>query len=104
MEVVNGVNQEEKLRKAILKKALGYDAEEVVEEYATVDEEVKLSKRKVTKKHYPPDLSAIKLIMESIDDPILKTYQGMSKRELLQEKKKLLELLEKENGNQKNKD
>ena len=50
---------------ALIKKALGYDAVEVVEEYVSCDEgEIKLSKKKVTKKNVPPDLSAIKILME----------------------------------------
>lgn len=93
----------EKLKKAILKKALGYDAEEVVEEFALSgsqdDSDVKLNKRKITKKHYPPDLSAIKWMMEYMDEPLIKTYEQMSKEELIQEKIKLLEMLEEEDGN-----
>lgn len=91
----------EKLKKAMLKKALGYDAEEVVEEFSLAgeDNDVKLNKRKVTKKHYPPDLSAIKWVMEYMEEPDLKKYQQMNKEELLKEKVKLLEMLEEMNGN-----
>lgn len=91
----------------MLKKALGYDAEEVVEEFALgsgEDSEVKLNKRKITKKHYPPDLSAIKWMMEYMDEPLMKTYEQMSKEELIQEKMKLLEMLEEESGNKTSKD
>lgn len=97
----------EKLKKAMLKKALGYDAEEVVEEFALGSgegSEVKLNKRKITKKHYPPDLSAIKWMMEYMDEPLMKTYEQMSKEELIQEKMKLLEMLEEESGNKTSKD
>lgn len=84
-----------------MKKALGYDAEEVVEEFSLADKEdtdVKLNKRKVTKKHYPPDLSAIKWMMEYFDDPVVKTYETMSKEELIEEKIKLLKMLEEMHG------
>ena len=38
-----------RINSALLKKALGFDAKEIVEEYATgEDGEVKLSKKKVT--------------------------------------------------------
>ena len=43
------MNDEDKIRKALLKKALGYSADEVVEEYALDDGEEKLVKKKVTK-------------------------------------------------------
>ena len=46
---------------AILRKAVGYDVQEVVEEYSGENE---LLKRKVSSKHIPPDMSAIKTILE----------------------------------------
>ena len=55
----------EEIRKALLKKALGFSSDEVVEEY-TLDKngnEV-LNRRKVTKKYNPPDISAVKILME----------------------------------------
>lgn len=101
MEVKKNVSKIEKLKEAMMKKALGYDAEEVIEEFAPSGEEdaqVKLNKRKVTTKHYPPDLSAIKWILEYMDEPILKTYENMTKEELIEEKIKLLKMLEEERG------
>ncbi len=77
------------LKKALVKKALGYDAEEVVEEYVGDDEGVKLSKRKVTVKNYPPDLSAIKLLMTDDKSPV----ETMTDEELKEEKNRLLKLL-----------
>lgn len=76
------------LKKALVKKALGYDAEEIVEEYVGDDEGVKLSKRKITKKNYPPDVTAIKMLL-SDEKPI----ENLSDEELAQEKRRLLELL-----------
>lgn len=46
---------------AILRKAVGYDVQEVVEEYSGENE---LLKRKVTGKHIPPDMTAIKTVLE----------------------------------------
>ncbi len=51
----------EDVEKAIVRKALGYEAEEVVEEF---DRENVLIRRKVTTKHYPPDMSAVKVMAE----------------------------------------
>jgi len=56
------------LRTSILKKALGYDVDEVCEEYALEDDNLKLIKRKVNKKHIPPDYLAFKVLCEYFDD------------------------------------
>lgn len=56
---------DEELKKALYKKAIGYTAKEVVEEYG--GEEGNLVKKKVSKKHVPPDMSAIKALMELQD-------------------------------------
>ena len=59
------MEDEEKIKKALLKKALGYNADEVIEEYSFDEEgQIKLSKKKVTKKHYSPDISAMKVLFE----------------------------------------
>ena len=54
----------DKIKEAILKVALGYSLEEVTEEYDAKDSELRLVKRKETKKDVPPDLKAAKLLME----------------------------------------
>ena len=78
------------LKDALIKKALGYDATEVVEEYVSGEEgEIKLAKKKVTKKNVPPDLTALKILMEEGDDCV----ESMSDEELEKEKIRLLELL-----------
>ncbi len=70
---------------AILRKAVGYDVQEVVEEYSGENE---LLKRKVSSKHMPPDMTAIKTVLE------LKGQENdlakMSDEELIQLKTKLL--------------
>ena len=61
-KVVKGMNEEE-IKQALLKKALGYESDEIVEEYST-DEKGNsfLCKRKITKKFTPPDISALKIV------------------------------------------
>lgn len=88
------MEDEDKIRKALLKKALGYNADEVIEEYTFDDEgQIKLSKKKVTKKHFSPDISAVKVLLERY----YKTYEDkvseMSDEELLLEKERLEEIL-----------
>ncbi|MBE7061225.1 MAG: hypothetical protein E7382_01650 [Clostridiales bacterium] len=77
-------------KEALIKKALGYDATEVVEEYVSSEEgEVKLTKKKVTKKNVPPDITAIKILLEDNQTSI----EDMSDEELEREKTRLLKLL-----------
>ena len=79
------------IKQALIKKALGYDAKEVVEEYVQKEDgEVQLTKRKVTTKSVPPDVSALKLL---IDDDATKPVAEMTDEELHQEKARLLKLL-----------
>lgn len=87
---------EKELNKALYKRAVGYEANEVVEEY-NIDENGNqvLNKRKVTKKHISPDLSAAKLLLEKFSDSSNDAIKNMTDEELYQEKLKLLELLEK---------
>lgn len=55
----------ERLEDALLKVALGYQVAEVTEEFAEVDGQLKLTKRKKTKKDVPPDLKAVQLLLSS---------------------------------------
>ncbi len=82
--------KQEDLKSALLKKALGFSSDEVVEEYS-VDEQGKsvLSKRKVTKKFNPPDLNALKMLLEEKQDD----FSQMTDGQLLAEKTRLLQEL-----------
>ena len=81
----------EQFKDALIKKALGYDATEVVEEYSTDDQgEVKLVKKKVTTKNVPPDISALKILLEDGNEvPITE----LTDEQLEGEKQRLLNLL-----------
>jgi hypothetical protein len=79
----------EELESALLKKALGYLSTEITEEYSTIEGEIKLSKKKVTKKRVPPDLIAIKLLLDNKSDNI----ESMSDEDLEKEKARLTQLL-----------
>ncbi len=79
--------EEEKLNAAILKVALGYQVAEVVEEFAEVDGELKLTKRKRTKKDVPPDLKAVQLLLSGNTETGL---EALSDEELQAEKERLL--------------
>nr|MBR6777772.1 hypothetical protein [Clostridia bacterium] len=83
-------NKEEKIEDALLKVALGYQISEVTEEYAEVDGELKLTKRKKTKKDVPPDLKAVQMLLATDGG---EEYGGWSDEELEKEKERLLATL-----------
>ena len=87
-------NTRQKLKDALIKKAVGYVSKEWVDELV-VDpdtQEMKIVKRKVTKKQIAPDLSAAKLLFEITGD---KTYDlsSMSDDDLQNERQKLLQMI-----------
>ena len=69
---------------AVTKRACGYEAKEVVEEYAVVDGSLELVKRRITYKDVPPDIAAAKMIMDSGD------VSELTDEQLEQEKRRLL--------------
>ncbi len=82
------------LNDALYKKALGYTVEEVSEEYNLVDNEMILSKRKLNKKVYPPDLSALQLLLEGEKEEC-KEFENFSLEQLKTERERLKNLLNK---------
>ena len=91
------VNEEEVLCEAMMKKALGYESCEVVEEYLLEEDGTrKLNKMKVTKKHVPPDIPAAKVLLDHILVKEMKELKNMTVEELEIEREQLLkQLLEK---------
>ena len=77
---------QEKLEGALLKVALGFQVAEVTEEFAEVDGELKLTKRKRTKKDVPPDLKAVQMLLADGNASLA----AMSDEELEKEKQRLL--------------
>jgi hypothetical protein len=89
---------EKEINSALIKKALGYDAQEIVEEYAEKDDgEIRLLKKKVTTKNVPPDITALKILIEGHE----KQVSDMTDEELNDEKTRLLNLLNELNKGQK---
>lgn len=88
----NKNNKEEQIGEALLKVALGYQVSEVTEEYAEVDGELKLTKRKKTQKDIPPDLKAVQLLLSTAQG---KEISAWTDEELEREREKLLFELEK---------
>jgi len=92
---------EQELRQALCKRAVGFESDEIIEEYVTDENgQPVLSKRKITKKFNPPDVTALRFLLDQsnlLDDDISK----MTDEQLLKEKERLLSLLkEKEKENE----
>ncbi|HIU61772.1 MAG TPA: hypothetical protein IAB69_03895 [Candidatus Coproplasma excrementigallinarum] len=83
---------DEGIKKALLKCAVGFDTSEVVEEYAVDGEELRLVKRKVTRRDVPPDIKAVKMLLDG-DTGV----ENLSDEELEERRKKLIELLKEDN-------
>ena len=91
------MNEQEQLKigKALIKVALGFQVAEVTEEFAEVDGELKLTKRKKTKKDVPPDLKAVQLLLAGDGDGGI---MELSDEELESEKARLMALLQAESA------
>ena len=85
--------KEEQINDALMKVALGYQVAEVTEEYAEIGGELKLTKRKKTKKDIPPDLKAVQMLLATGEET---EYGTWTDEQLEVEKKRLLEELKKQ--------
>lgn len=70
---------------AVLKRARGYEATETVEEYAAVEGELTLIKKRITKKDVPPDIAAVKMLAD-----IEPSISEMTDEQLAAEKARLV--------------
>ena len=86
------LNTKKKITQALIKKAIGFDTVETVEEFSETEGEIKLLKRKVTTKSIPPDVSAVKLLMEMKTEE--RDIVDMTDEELEKERVRLMKLLE----------
>lgn len=93
------MEENEQIKEALLKKALGYMSDEIVMEFSlNEDGQEILNKKKVTKKYCPPDISAVKILLEKFNTCIDDEISNMTDEELEQEKNRLLQLLKEENN------
>jgi len=79
-------NNEDRLKAALLSRALGFYGEDVNEEY-NVEEDggERMVRKKITKKYYPPDLSALNILLGKEPE-----ISGMSDGELEAERERLI--------------
>ena len=89
------------VEKMLLKKAMGYKVKENVDEYASVGEEMKLVKRRITTKYVSPDLAAAKTLLELNGREEQNDLSYLSDEQLLRERTRLLRALESASGEEK---
>ena len=75
--------EEGNVKEALKKCAVGFGTSEVVEEFAVEDGELKLVKRKVTRRDIPPDIKAVKMLLDDDDVPEMSDEQLESERQRL---------------------
>ena len=90
---------DEGLKKALIKCAVGFDTSEVVEEYAADGDELKLVKRKVTRRDVPPDIKAVKMLLDGEAG-----VAELSDEELEERRQKLIEMVKEEGIDRKDTD
>ncbi|MBQ8427774.1 MAG: hypothetical protein IJX18_00805 [Clostridia bacterium] len=84
--------KEEQLNDLLMRVATGCRVEEVTEEYAEVDGQMRLTKRKEIRRDIPPDLKAVQMLLSSGGTDV----GQMSDAQLEEEKARLLGLLQKQ--------
>lgn len=82
------MQKDDDLEQALKKCAVGFDTSETVEEFAVQDGELRLVKRKVTRRDIPPDIKAVKMLLDGWQD-----IGELSDEELAAEREKLLKML-----------
>lgn len=82
--------EEGNVKEALKKCAVGFGTSEVVEEYAVEGGELKLVKRKVTRRDIPPDIKAVRMLLDGDD------VSAMSDEQLESERQRLLKCLKEE--------
>ena len=90
-------NRQKKMGDALMKVALGCRIEEVTEEFAEVDGELRLTRRRETRKDIPPDLKAVQMLLTG-DAEDSEDCSRMTDEELEAEKERLMGLLQKKSG------
>ena len=82
---------EEQIKDALKRCAVGFGTSETVEEFSVEDGELRHVKKKVTKRDIPPDIKAVKLLMDG------EGLDGLSDESLEEEREKLIKLLKEGN-------
>lgn len=78
------------VKQALKRCAVGFETGEVVEEFTVENGELKLVKKKVTRRDIPPDIKAVKMLLDG------ESVCGLSDAELERERERLIQILKEE--------
>lgn len=81
------MEKRESVKEALKKCAVGLSASETIEEFAVEDGELKLVKKKVTRREIPPDIKAVKMLLDN------ESTVGATDEELAAERENLIKML-----------
>ena len=84
-------SKNKKIKDALISKELGYTTQEVTEEYGFTGDDFVLQKRKTSTKSYPPDLTALQMLLVKEDGG--DELEKLTDEELQKEKIRLLNIL-----------
>ena len=86
--------EDSSVKQALKRCAVGFETGEVVEEFAVENGELKLVKKKVTRRDIPPDIKAVKMLLEG------ESYSDLSDEQLEKERQRLIEILKENDSEQ----
>lgn len=87
-------NSLEDIVNALTKKARGYDSKEVVEEFAfDENSDERIVKKKITTKVVPPDVSAVKVLLELENNLHSQNFEQLTDQEIDQKIDEILNTL-----------
>ena len=86
--------EDSSVKQALKRCAVGFETGEVVEEFAVENGELKLVKKKVTRRDIPPDIKAVKMLLEG------ESYSNLSDEQLEKERQRLIEILKENDSEQ----
>lgn len=75
------------IKQALKRCAVGFETGEVVEEFTVENGELKLVKKKVTRRDIPPDIKAVKMMLDG------ESCERLTDEQLEQERERLLNIL-----------
>ncbi len=79
------------IKQALKRCAVGFETGEVVEEFTVENGELKLVKKKVTRRDIPPDIKAVKMLLDG------ESVSELSDEELEKERERLIKILKEDN-------
>ena len=83
--------EDSSVKQALKRCAVGFETGEVVEEFTVENGELKLVKKKVTRRDIPPDIKAVKMLLDG------ENVSGLSDEELEKERERLMSILKEDN-------